>query len=173
MPARGGETYLELTYQYEVMPWWQLQPDIQYVFNPGGGIANANAPLKRVGNELVLGLRTNIQFRGGVMAKATATDVDRDAGFRYCDLFAIRPCTELRWRARRTRTKDTQMGFLMRRTRARSLPAHQNPVAHLQILQMNHSRARQSRLPRRYAYDFRRVVRHPWQPRRPVHRRRG
>ena len=62
MPARGGETYLELTYQYEVMPWWQLQPDIQYVFNPGGGIANPNAPLKRVGNELVLGLRTNIQF---------------------------------------------------------------------------------------------------------------
>jgi porin len=62
VPARGGETYLELTYQYEVAPWWQLQPDIQYVFNPGGGIANPNAPTQRVGNELVLGLRTNIQF---------------------------------------------------------------------------------------------------------------
>jgi porin len=62
VPVRGGETYLELTYQYEVAPWWQLQPDIQYVFNPGGGIANPNAPTQRVGNELVLGLRTNIQF---------------------------------------------------------------------------------------------------------------
>jgi porin len=62
VPVRGGETYLEITYQYEVTPWWQLQPDIQYVFNPGGGIANPNAPLQRVGNELVLGLRTNIQF---------------------------------------------------------------------------------------------------------------
>jgi porin len=62
VPTRGGETYLELTYQYEVTPWWQVQPDIQYVFNPGGGIANPNAPLQRVGNELVLGLRTNIQF---------------------------------------------------------------------------------------------------------------
>ncbi len=62
VPARGGETYLEITYQYQVTPWWQLQPDIQYVFNPGGGIANPNAPLQRVGDELVLGLRTVVQF---------------------------------------------------------------------------------------------------------------
>jgi porin len=62
VPVRGGETYLEITYQYQVTPWWQLQPDLQYVFNPGGGIANPNAPTQRVGNELVLGLRTNILF---------------------------------------------------------------------------------------------------------------
>jgi len=62
VPVRGGETYLEITYQYQITPWWQLQPDIQYVFNPGGGIANPNAPTQRVGNELVLGLRTNILF---------------------------------------------------------------------------------------------------------------
>jgi porin len=62
VPTRGSETYLEVTYQYQVTPWWQLQPDIQYVFTPGGGIANPNAPSQRVGNELVLGLRTNILF---------------------------------------------------------------------------------------------------------------
>jgi porin len=62
VPARGGETYFEVSYQYQATPWWQLQPDIQYVFNPGGGIANPNAPATRVGNELVLGLRTNILF---------------------------------------------------------------------------------------------------------------
>ncbi len=62
VPVRGGETYVELTYQYQATPWWQIQPDIQYVFNPGGGIANPNAPSQRVGNELVLGLRTNILF---------------------------------------------------------------------------------------------------------------
>jgi porin len=62
VPVRGGETYLEVSYQYEVTPWWQLQPDLQYVFNPGGGLANPNAPNQRVGNELVLGLRTNILF---------------------------------------------------------------------------------------------------------------
>ena len=62
VPARGGETYLEVTYQYQATPWWQIQPDLQYVFNPGGGVANPNSPAKRVGNELVLGVRTNILF---------------------------------------------------------------------------------------------------------------
>jgi porin len=61
-PARGGETYVEATYQYQLRPWWQLQPDIQYVFNPGAGIANPNSPSQRVGDELVFGIRTNIIF---------------------------------------------------------------------------------------------------------------
>jgi porin len=61
-PARTSETFAELTYQYQVKPWWQLQPDIQYVINPGGGINNPNDPGHRIKNELVLGLRTNIAF---------------------------------------------------------------------------------------------------------------
>jgi porin len=60
--VRGGETFVEITYQYQVMPWLQLQPDIQYVWNPGAGVVNPNSPPQRVGNELVLGLRTNILF---------------------------------------------------------------------------------------------------------------
>ena len=60
--VRHTETYVETTYQYQLRPWWQLQPDVQYVFNPGGGIVNPNEPTRRVGNELVLGLRTNILF---------------------------------------------------------------------------------------------------------------
>jgi porin len=60
--VRHTETYVETTYQYQLRPWWQLQPDVQYVFNPGGGIVNPNQPNRRVGNELVLGLRTNILF---------------------------------------------------------------------------------------------------------------
>jgi porin len=62
VPTRGGETYLEVSYQYQVAPWWQFQPDMQYVFNPGGGVANPNAPASRIGNEFVLGIRTNILF---------------------------------------------------------------------------------------------------------------
>ena len=61
-PVRGGETYLEATYQYEVKPWCMLQPDIQYVFNPGAGIANPNAPREVVKNETILGMRTTILF---------------------------------------------------------------------------------------------------------------
>ncbi len=61
-PMRSGETFVEATYQYQVTPWLQLQPDIQYVFNPGGGIANPNAPTQPVKNEAVFGLRTTILF---------------------------------------------------------------------------------------------------------------
>ncbi len=61
-PVRGHESFVELTYQYQLKPWIQLQPDIQYVFNPGAGIPNLNAPETRIANELVLGLRTNISF---------------------------------------------------------------------------------------------------------------
>ncbi len=61
-PVRSGETYIEATYQYQLTPWFQIQPDIQYVFNPGGGIPNPNKPGQIVKNELVLGLRINILF---------------------------------------------------------------------------------------------------------------
>jgi porin len=61
-PVRTSETYLEATYQIQVTPWWQIQPDIQYVFNPGGGILNPNVPGTTIKNELVLGVRTNILF---------------------------------------------------------------------------------------------------------------
>lgn len=59
-PIRGSETYVELTYQYQLFPWLTLQPDAQYIFTPGGGLADPNQPGRRIGNELIIGLRTNI-----------------------------------------------------------------------------------------------------------------
>jgi porin len=61
-PVRGGETFLEATYQYQVTPWLQVQPDAQYVFKPGAGLPNPNKPGQTIKNETVIGLRTNIQF---------------------------------------------------------------------------------------------------------------
>lgn len=58
-PIRHSETFVETTYQYAVAPWLQLQPDLQYIFTPGGGVTS-NGQL--VGDELVLGMRTNISF---------------------------------------------------------------------------------------------------------------
>jgi porin len=60
-PAQSSETFVEVTYQYAVTPWLQLQPDIQYVLNPGGAVANASGTGK-IKNEAVFGLRTNILF---------------------------------------------------------------------------------------------------------------
>jgi len=59
-PVRGSETFIELTYRYQLTPWCQLQPDFQYVFNPGGGIPNSAGQL--VKDEAVIGLRVNVAF---------------------------------------------------------------------------------------------------------------
>ncbi len=53
-PIRSSETFIEVTYQYQVAPWWIVQPDFQYVFTPGGGIPDPLRPGERVGNEAVV-----------------------------------------------------------------------------------------------------------------------
>jgi porin len=61
-PIQSSEAYFEATYQWQLRPWLQIQPDLQYVFNPGGGIANPNQPNAPVRDEFVLGVRANILF---------------------------------------------------------------------------------------------------------------
>ena len=61
---RANETIVELTYQYQIAPWWILQPDMQYVVNPGAGVpstvSNGHAlPLK---NAIAAGVRATITF---------------------------------------------------------------------------------------------------------------
>jgi porin len=62
VPVRSVEQFVELTYQYQVCAWWQVQPDFQYVFNPGGGILNPSGTNERLGDEAIVGVRTNITF---------------------------------------------------------------------------------------------------------------
>lgn len=61
-PVRSSETFVELTYQYQLKPWIQIQPDIQYIMNPGAGVADPSSPLQRLKDELIFGVRTNISF---------------------------------------------------------------------------------------------------------------
>ena len=61
-PVRSGEAVLELTYQHKLAEWWQVQPDFQYVFNPGGGVLNPIAPTRRIGDAAVLGIRSLVTF---------------------------------------------------------------------------------------------------------------
>ncbi len=60
-PIRSSETVIEATYQAQIEPWWQIQPDVQYVFNPGGGVLAPNTT-RRVGDAAVLGLRSVVTF---------------------------------------------------------------------------------------------------------------
>lgn len=61
-PIRSAELVMEITYRLRLAPWWQLQPDFQYVINPGGGIFDPNRPGRRLGDAAVLGLRTTVTF---------------------------------------------------------------------------------------------------------------
>lgn len=61
-PQRGAETFVEITYQAQIAPWWQVQPDFQYFWMPGGGVVNPTDPNQRIGNEAVFAIRTNLTF---------------------------------------------------------------------------------------------------------------
>jgi porin len=61
-PIRSSENFIEITYQCQVTGWWQVQPDFQYIFIPGGGIANPLNPSSRIANEAILGIRSSITF---------------------------------------------------------------------------------------------------------------
>ncbi len=50
----GGETTFELDYQYNPAPWLSIQPDAQYIIDPGGDYQRQDI--------LVLGLRTIVRF---------------------------------------------------------------------------------------------------------------
>ena len=60
--SAGAESFIELTYQYQAAPWWTIQPDLQYIVDPGGGVADPLNPSKTIRNELILGVRTVITF---------------------------------------------------------------------------------------------------------------
>ncbi|TXN19883.1 carbohydrate porin [Methylobacterium sp. WL9] len=63
MPRRRAETVVEATYQAVVVPGFTVQPDLQLILRPGGGIANPRLPeAGRVKNAAVLGLRATIQY---------------------------------------------------------------------------------------------------------------
>ncbi|KQP18839.1 porin [Methylobacterium sp. Leaf100] len=62
-PRRSSEAVLEATYQAVLGPGVTVQPDVQYIFRPSGGIANPRDPdAGRIRNAAVFGLRTTIRY---------------------------------------------------------------------------------------------------------------
>jgi porin len=60
-PYDRNETVVEATYQYQVVPWLVLQPDAQYVVNPGAGVPTSpgEKPLK---DAFIIGMRATVTF---------------------------------------------------------------------------------------------------------------
>lgn len=62
LQKRGTEGLIELTYQAQVLPWLVVQPDAQYVVNPGGGVLNPSDSTQNLRDELVVGARVITTF---------------------------------------------------------------------------------------------------------------
>jgi porin len=58
--ARNYEAGLEICYTMQVRPGWTLQPDFQYIWQPGGNTADDNN--RRIENAAVVGVRSVISF---------------------------------------------------------------------------------------------------------------
>ena len=61
-PIRSIETFYEVTYQAQITPWLQVQPDFQYVQRTGGGIPPPTNPERRLRDAVIAGVRTTINF---------------------------------------------------------------------------------------------------------------
>lgn len=59
-PIRSSEAVIELTYQAEIVPGFTVQPDVQYVMRPGGGLPDDSG--RRLRNAAVFGLRATINY---------------------------------------------------------------------------------------------------------------
>jgi porin len=62
LQRRTTEELIELTYQAQVMPWLVMQPDVQYIFNPAGGVLQPNDPSHNLRDEWVAGARAIVTF---------------------------------------------------------------------------------------------------------------
>ena len=58
--ARNYEMLLEICYTMQLMPGWTLQPDFQYIWQPGGNVPDENGEV--VEDAAVVGARTTIAF---------------------------------------------------------------------------------------------------------------
>ncbi len=62
LKRQGNEELIELTYQATVTHWLVVQPDLQYIFTPAGGVQDPDDPTHSIRNELVAGARAVITF---------------------------------------------------------------------------------------------------------------
>ncbi len=62
LAPRTTEELIELTYQAQATPWLILQPDMQFIVNPGGGIPDPNDPTHNLRDEFISGMRAIVTF---------------------------------------------------------------------------------------------------------------
>ena len=64
MPVRSYELVLEANYIAQIVPGWTIEPDLQYIVHPAGGISDPKStdPAKAIPDATVVGVRTLIRY---------------------------------------------------------------------------------------------------------------
>lgn len=62
IPVRSTESLAEFTYKAQIIPGLIIQPDVQYVWRPGGNASDPKEPTRSVENAWVFGLRSVINY---------------------------------------------------------------------------------------------------------------
>lgn len=60
-PIRNYEALIEINYIAEIVPGWTVQPDFQFVWNPGGNVADETGAVA-VQDAAVIGVRTTLNY---------------------------------------------------------------------------------------------------------------
>lgn len=61
-PVQNYEALIEVTYIAQITPWLAIQPDFQYVFNPGGHVPDPDDPSRAEPYAAIFGVRASITF---------------------------------------------------------------------------------------------------------------
>ncbi len=61
LPIRDDEFLIEASYIAHIVPGWTVQPNFQYVWNPGGNAADASGSIA-LENAAVIGIRTTVNY---------------------------------------------------------------------------------------------------------------
>jgi porin len=51
---------VEASYQAQLAPWWMVQPEMQYIIHPGGGVLNSDGSLRS--DAWVIAIRSTLSF---------------------------------------------------------------------------------------------------------------
>lgn len=62
VPMRSYEATLEFSYAAEIVPGWLVQPDVQYVYRPGGGTDNPRNRGTLLKSGMIVGLRSTLTY---------------------------------------------------------------------------------------------------------------
>ena len=60
--VRSYESLIEICYTAQIVPGWTIQPDFQYIWNPGGRVGADETATEPVGDVTIVGLRTTLDY---------------------------------------------------------------------------------------------------------------